>query len=213
MKKIKYEKGLWDSGVNLVAGVDEAGRGPLAGPLVAAAVVFDKDWVSKLLEETRRNNDVPSHWFWDINDSKKISEKKRTKLYEKISSTCLSYSVVAVDVKEIDKWGIGVANKVAMYKAVKKLKAAPEHVITDHFALEKWDMSTQTNITKGDQKSVSVAAASIIAKVTRDRLMFKIHEKFPVYGFDKHKGYGTKLHKEALKKFGRCEIHRKTFSY
>lgn len=177
----------------LVAGVDEAGRGPLAGPVVVAAVILPKEID-----------------FLGINDSKKITEKKREELFEKITKEAVAYSIIEVSEKEIDELNILAATKLGVKKAVESLKVHPGIVLTD--ALSGIDTKYNiVSVVKGDAKSLSIAAASILAKVHRDRKMKELAKEFPNYGFEKHKGYGTKKHYEALKEFGMCKIHRKSF--
>ena len=185
------EKKLWKKGYKFVAGIDEAGRGPLAGPVVAAAVILN----GKILKQ--------------IKDSKKLSEKQREEIFKKIKNCPeILWGIGIVSEKVIDKINILEATKLAMQKAVKNLNS--DFILIDgNFKINS--EIPQKSIIKGDQKVFSISAASIIAKVTRDRLMQKYHKKYPQYGFDKHKGYGTKKHFEALEKFGACKIHRKTF--
>ncbi len=191
---LKEEKKLWKKGFKYIIGLDEAGRGPLAGPVVVAGVLINPK-IKKLVK--------------GINDSKKLSKKQREKLY-KILVTCkdIKWSVAIVSEKIIDKINILEATKLAMRKVVKKLN--PDFLILDgNFLL---DISLpQKSVVKGDSKVLSVAAASIIAKVTRDRLMKKYHKKYPSYGFDSHKGYGSEFHMKMIKKYGPCPIHRKSF--
>jgi ribonuclease HII len=189
-----YEKEAYDKGIKLVAGIDEAGRGPLAGPVVAASVI------------------LPKGVFIDgLNDSKKLSPKKRDELFEVIKGKALSYSVGIVDEKYIDETNILVATKKAMLIAVQALEIKPELLLIDAVKLDSVDIN-QISIIKGDALSISIAAASIIAKVTRDRLIVEMDEKYPLYGFVKHKGYGTKDHISAIKKYGICPIHRVSFT-
>lgn len=191
---LDYELEYYKSGKKLIAGVDEAGRGPLAGPVCVAAVImpFEQD---KIIEE--------------INDSKKLTEKKREKLFEKIKNTAISYNIVFVDEKTIDSINILNATKLGMKQAIENLSVKPELVLIDAV---KIDTCVPTeSIIKGDAKSYNIAAASILAKVTRDKLMVELDKKYPEYNFKKHKGYGTKEHIENLKKFGKCEIHRNSF--
>ena len=176
----------------LVAGVDEAGRGPLAGPVVAAAVIMPRD---NIIE--------------GINDSKKLSPKKREELFEKITQTALAYNITEVGHAEIDEKNILNATKLAMKQACMKLTIKPDVVLTDFVHIDI-DVP-QVNITHGDSLSYNIAAASILAKVYRDRLMIQYAKKYPNYGFEKHKGYGTSEHIANLKKYGACGIHRKTF--
>lgn len=178
----------------LVAGIDEAGRGPLAGPVVCACVIMP-------LEEDKI--------IQGINDSKKLTEKKREELYEKIISTAIDYCIVPIDEKTIDEINILNATKLGMEKALSGLKNKPYIVLIDAVKINTTTM--QENIIKGDAKSYNIAAASILAKVFRDRLMKALAEKYPNYNFEKHKGYGTKDHIQALKQFGKCEIHRNSF--
>lgn len=210
----QYENNLLKQGKTLVAGVDEAGRGPLAGPLVASAVILDLIKVKKILDRYFTNNDVLDKkqlLYTQIRDSKKVTEGKRLILNELIKKEAISYSIVVISHKKIDSHGIGEANQMAFYETINNLRVKPQHVFTDHFEIKKLTREHQTNITRGDSVSISVAAASILAKVHRDKIMLNMHKKYPEYGFDKHKGYGTKQHFEALNKHGPCSIHRKTF--
>lgn len=178
----------------LIAGIDEAGRGPLAGPVVCACVIMPLD-EDKLID--------------GINDSKKLTEKKREELYDKIIERAIAYSIVEVDEKTIDRINILNATKQGMKRALDGLKAKPDVVLIDAVKLDT-DLP-QDNIIKGDAKSYNIASASILAKVYRDRLMKKLSVKYPQYNFARHKGYGTKEHIENLKKYGKCELHRETF--
>lgn len=190
---LKYEKELYKKGYKYICGVDEAGRGPLAGPVVAAAVILK-----------------PNMIIFGINDSKKLSEKKREELYEKISKEAVSIGVGIIDEKKIDEINILEATRLAMKQAISNLATIPEHALID--AEKKLDIKIgYTPIIKGDSLSESIAAASIIAKVTRDRIIRKIASKYLVYNFESNKGYGTKEHIEAIKKYGLTDIHRKTF--
>ena len=180
--------------LGLVAGMDEAGRGPLAGPVVCACVIMPLE-KEKLID--------------GINDSKKLSPKKREELFEKIVKTAISYSIVEVDEKTIDRINILQATKLGMKKALEGLSVKPAIVLIDAVKLDI-DIK-QENIIKGDAKSYNIASASILAKVYRDRLMVKLSKDYPEYHFDKHKGYGTKEHIDALKKYGKCPIHRDSF--
>ena len=189
-----YEMKRFDtdrSGGGYLAGVDEAGRGPLAGPVFAAAVVLPCDVIID-----------------GINDSKKLSEKKREKLYDEICEKALSYCIASVDEKEIDEIKILQATFKAMRNAVAGLSIKHDYVLIDGNISPGIECET---VVKGDSKSMSIAAASILAKVSRDRYIVKLSEKYPGYGFEKHKGYGTKAHYEAIEKLGICPIHRKTF--
>ena len=195
---LSEEKKLWKQGFKFVVGLDEAGRGPLAGPVVAAAVMLNlkfKNKNLKLLDE--------------VNDSKKLSEKQREILFKILADhEDVKWGIGIVSEKVIDKINILEASKLAMQKAIKKLDA--DYILIDGNFKIKFE-GQQKSIIKGDQKVFSIAAASIIAKVTRDRIMDKLHKKYPQYGFNKHKGYGTALHIEMIKKYGPCKIHRKTF--
>ncbi|MCD8180381.1 MAG: ribonuclease HII [Firmicutes bacterium] len=176
-----------------VAGVDEAGRGPLAGPVYAAAVIFEPDTVIK-----------------GINDSKKLSEKRREELFYEITERALAYNICSVDERRIDEINILNATFEAMNGAVAGLSVMPDFVLIDGNRISGMTIPHET-IVKGDSKSMSIAAASILAKVSRDRFICEIAEKYPEYGFEKHKGYGTKAHTDAILKYGPCPIHRKTF--
>ena len=188
---LNYEKKYNE---NIIAGIDEAGRGPLAGPVVCACVIMPLD----------ENNVIDG-----IDDSKKLSEKKREMLYEKIIEKAVSFSIVEVDEKTIDNVNILNATKLGMKKALEGLSVKPDIVLIDAVKIDT-DLP-QDNIIKGDALSYNIAAASILAKVYRDRLMKELSPKYPEYNFAKHKGYGTKEHIEALKKYGKCEIHRDSF--
>lgn len=194
MPDYDLEQQLKNKGFNLVAGVDEAGRGPLAGPVCAAAVILPLDCEID-----------------GLNDSKKLSEKKREALFDVIIDKAVAYDIQLVDHKTIDEINILNATMLAMTNAVNNLKTKPDFVIIDGNRLPSQLEIPANAVVKGDAKSMSIAAASILAKVTRDRLMLELAEKYPEYEFTRHKGYGTKLHQEKLREFGPCEIHRKTF--
>jgi ribonuclease HII len=189
----KYELQLIHSGFKFIAGVDEVGRGPLAGPVCAAAVILNPDI------------DIVG-----IKDSKKLSESQRQRLSDEIKSKCLAYSIEYASVEEIDEYNILNATKLAMKRAIDNLKLSPDYVLIDALTLETIDIP-QFPIIKGDDLSVSIGAASIIAKVERDRYMDDMSNKYPEYFFKSNKGYGTKEHIDAIKKYGICEIHRKSF--
>ena len=189
----EYENELYQKGIELVAGVDEVGRGPLVGPVVCACVILPKDYFNE-----------------EINDSKKISEKKREKLYDTIMQDAISVGIVMSSEKVIDEVNILEATKLAMKEAINNSKIKPQHVLIDAVKLDI-DIPS-TSIIKGDAKSQSIAAASIIAKVTRDRMMDELDEKYPQYLFKKNKGYGTKAHIEAIRQYGIIKEHRKTFA-
>lgn len=188
-----YENRLIAQGHIYIAGCDEVGRGPLAGPVVAAAVILDKD------------NKIEG-----LNDSKKLSEKKRMILDKEIKEKALAYHIVYIWPEEIDKINIYQASKKAMIEAIKSLKQQPTYILSDAMPLGDIGIPYES-IIKGDAKSATIAAASIIAKQERDRYMIEISKKYPAYGFEKHKGYPTKLHLEALKQHGVLDIHRKTY--
>lgn len=183
-----------NSNINYICGIDEAGRGPLAGPVVVAAAIMPKN---SMIE--------------GVNDSKKVSEKKREKLYEEITTNAIAWGVGIVDQNEIDSINILNATKKGLTNSIKELEVKPDLILVD--ALTKIDTLgiPYESIIKGDAKSYSISAASIIAKVTRDRIMRQWDELYPEYGFEKHKGYGTKIHIEAIKKYGICPLHRKSF--
>ncbi len=190
----KFEEELYDKQIELVCGVDEVGRGPLAGPVVVAACIMP-----------------PLLRIKGINDSKKLTEKKREELYKIIVKEAIAYNVVFVSEKEVDELNIYQATKKGMLEAINGLKVKPEHVLIDAMPLGELELP-HTSIIHGDALSASIAAASILAKVTRDHFMEKMDVKYPNYGFKRHKGYCTKAHIEALEKYGPCAIHRKTFA-
>jgi len=188
----QFEKALYEKGITRIAGVDEAGRGPLAGPVVAAAVILKKDAVLQY-----------------VDDSKKLSEKERELALIEIKEKALAIGIGISSVEEIDLINIYRASREAMLSAIKQLKVKPEYILTDAMPMEI-DIPMDA-IIKGDAKSVSIAAASIVAKTTRDAYMIEMDKLFPQYGFAKHKGYPTKEHIEALKTYGVTPIHRKTY--
>jgi len=192
---LDIEHSLWVQGIERIAGVDEAGRGPLAGPVVAAAVVFPRD---QRIEE--------------VDDSKKLSEKIREKLFDMIQRQALAVGVGVVDHEVIDTINILKATILAMQKALDALPLQPDYVLIDGNSFVHETLRYQ-NIIDGDAKSFTIAAASIIAKVTRDRMMREYDKQYPQYGFAQHKGYGTVSHRDAIRKYGYCEIHRKTFHF
>lgn len=189
----EYENDLIEKGYKLIAGCDEVGRGPLAGPVVAAAVILDD-----------------SMFIAGLNDSKKLTEKKRNELNIEIKKKALAYSIVYISEDEIDKINIFQASKKAMIEAINKLKLKPDFVLSDAMKLSELDIPF-LSIIKGDTLSASIAAASIIAKVERDRYMVELGMKYPKYGFDKNKGYPTKQHLLALSTYGVLPVHRKTY--
>ncbi len=190
---LEIEKELYDKGYSNIAGVDEAGRGPLAGPVCAAAVILPKGLVID-----------------EINDSKKLTEKKREILFDVIIQNAIAYSIQFAEPEIIDKINIKQATSLAMHKAVESLSVSADFVIIDGNDKIPYDIPYEY-IVKGDARSQTIAAASILAKVSRDRLMCSLDEKYPEYGLKKHKGYGTKAHIEAIQKYGVADIHRKSF--
>lgn len=187
------ENEIYASGISLICGVDEAGRGPLAGPVCAAAVILPRDL------------DIPG-----LNDSKKLSEKKREELFDVICREAAAYGIAFAGVEEIEKFNILNATFLAMNRAIAKLGVMPELALIDGNRNTGIEINSRC-IVKGDSKCADIAAASILAKVTRDRYMYEMAEKYPQYHFDKHKGYGTKLHYEAIREFGPSPIHRMSF--
>ncbi len=191
--KLHYEKALWHAGVHHIAGVDEAGRGPLAGPVVAAAIILP-----------------PGELIAGVDDSKKLAPQVRAQLYPLLLARCVDYGVGIVNADEIDRVNIYQASLLAMKKALAELRHAPGHVLIDGRAQLDLDLP-QTAIIKGDGLSCTIGAASILAKVVRDTIMKHYHRQFPRYGFHKHKGYATEDHLTALRQHGPCAIHRRSF--
>lgn len=200
----KIERKLYEQGIKSICGIDEAGRGPLAGPVVVASVI------------------MPEHSMIEgVNDSKKVSEKKREMIYEQIIQEAVAYGVGIIGQQEIDKINILNATKEGLTTCIKELEKdlqekkrefeKPDIILVDALTKINTDGISYQSIIKGDAKSYSIAAASIIAKVTRDRIMRQWDEVYPEYGFEKHKGYGTKVHIAAIKEYGPCPLHRKTF--
>ena len=195
----KFEKTIITDKINYIAGVDEAGKGTLAGPVTVGIVIFDiNNSNEKLLIDI------------GINDSKKISPTKRQKLYEYIVLNSISYSTGSSSESEIDSIGINESIQLALSRALGNLNQKPHHLLIDAIEYSYSDIP-QTSIIKGDQKSLSIAGASILAKVTRDNYMININNKYPHYFFNKNKGYGTKSHIDSIKKYGKSKIHRKSF--
>lgn len=188
----KYEKELIEKGIALIAGVDEVGRGPLIGPVVAAAVILPKNYKLD-----------------GLTDSKKLSEKKREMFYEIIKRDALAIGIGIIDEKRIDEINIYEATKEAMYMAINNLKIRPEHILIDAMPLNL-DIST-TSIIKGDLLSITISAASVIAKVTRDHMLYEIDKEYPMYDLKNNKGYGTKKHIEAIKTYGITKYHRLSY--
>ena len=187
------ENEIYDSGVNILCGVDEAGRGPLAGPVCAAAVILP------------RGLEIPG-----LNDSKKLSEKRREALYDVIISSTAAYGIAFADVEEIERLNILHATFLAMNRAIAQLSVKPELALIDGNRDSDIEVPSRC-IVKGDSRCADIAAASILAKVTRDRYMIKMAEQYPQYGFEQHKGYGTKQHYAALREYGATPIHRMSF--
>ena len=195
-EKLQFERALQAKGLQYIAGVDEVGRGPLAGPVVCAAVIMPLDEDKLVI---------------GVDDSKKLSEKKREQLAEEIKARALCYTIIEIDEKTIDEINILEATRLGMKKAIESLEIPPEVVLTDgnmtidtHFP--------QHSVIHGDALSYSIGAASIIAKVYRDKMMDKLAETYPHYGFEKNKGYGTAAHIQGIKEHGLCPIHRRTFT-
>ncbi|WP_301965145.1 ribonuclease HII [uncultured Ruminococcus sp.] len=193
MDWLEFEKEALAKGYKSVCGVDEAGRGPLAGPVCAAAVILPEGVIID-----------------GVNDSKKLSEKKRESLFDVIREQALSYSIAYATVDEIEEINILNATMLAMRRAIDGLDIKADYAMIDGNKIPPINIDAEC-IVKGDAKSMSIACASILAKVSRDRLLYKYAEEYPMYGFDKHKGYGTKVHREAILKYGPCPYHRKSF--
>lgn len=189
----QYENELYSKGYKLIGGIDEVGRGPLVGPVVTACVILPEDFVLD-----------------GLTDSKKLSEKKRDMFYDIIMEKAISVGIGIMDENVIDKVNIYGATKLAMYQAVDNMSVKPDYILIDAMKLDKLDVPS-TSIIKGDLKSITISAASVIAKVTRDRMMYELDKKYPMYKFAKNKGYPTKDHIEAISKYGILKEHRKTF--
>ena len=193
---LDYEKHLIQEGYKLIVGCDEAGRGPLCGPVVCAACILPLDYQNE-----------------EINDSKKLTEKKRNKLFEIIKKDAISYSIVVISPQEIDKINIYAASRKGMQEAIKNLTIKPDYILTDAMPLLEFEDTKKEALIKGDAKSMNIAAASILAKVTRDLIMDELDKKYPQYEFKKHKGYPTKRHLELLDQYGPIkEIYRYSYS-
>ncbi|MBN1162705.1 ribonuclease HII [Patescibacteria group bacterium] len=222
-----WERKLWNMGVRLIAGIDEVGKGPLAGPVVASAVIldlrkvfeFEEQYNNSTLDETNStetkepntHDKLKDTLYIEINDSKKISDKKRRLISDFLQSRVLDYAIAEISHEFIDKHGISTAVQLAFYQSIKGLDIKPEHVLTDFVHIRKITEQHQTNIIQGDSLSLTIAAASIIAKVHRDNIMIDMHNIYPQYQFHQHKGYGTKKHIQALREYGPCKIHRRSF--
>lgn len=192
-KMLAEENILWQKGLSLIAGIDEAGRGPLAGPVIAAAVIFE-----------------PETMIEGIKDSKQLSAAKREKLFEEIIIRAIDYGIGSASRDEIDRINIHAASMLAMKRAVERLKKEPDYLLVDGFKIPRYPLQ-QKALTSGDKRSMSIAAASILAKVTRDKIMSNLHNLYPQYGFDSNKGYGTLGHRQALLDCGPCPEHRESF--
>lgn len=190
---LKYEKELYKKGINLIGGVDEVGRGPLVGPVVAACVILP-----------------PNYELPGLDDSKKLSEKKRDKYYDIIMKDAVSVGIGIVDAKKIDEINILEASRLAMKLAIEDLDVKPEYILSDAMKLDNIDIPYEA-IIHGDALSLSIAAGSVIAKVTRDRMMYELDKNYPEYGFAQHKGYPTKKHLENIAKYGVLENYRFTY--
>lgn len=200
--RLAHERALWQQGSNLVAGVDEAGCGPLAGPVVAAAVVFPCGWLEPGLCPKLRG----------LNDSKQLTEEQREKFYTILTTHPeVRHAIAVVDVEMIDRINIRQAAWRAMHQALDQIEPRPEHVLVDGLRI-KWLPYEHTALVEGDAKSYSIAAASVLAKVTRDRLMVSFDREYPGYGFAEHKGYATPRHYAAIAERGPCPIHRRSFA-
>lgn len=193
---LNFEKSLWNSGYSMVCGLDEVGRGAFAGPVVVGAVIFPKN--SPLIK--------------GVADSKLLKPKIREQLSLEIKEKALAWSIAEIGLEEINSLGIGKATQLAFRKSVKLLKQSPDFLLIDAFFIDGIDKKIQKPIVNGDKICASISAASIIAKVHRDNLMVELAKTFPNYGFEKHKGYGTLLHREMIKKYGLSKVHRKSFN-
>ena len=191
-ERLKFENSAYEQGYQTIVGLDEAGRGPMAGPLVVGAVIFPRGF-----------------YMEEINDSKKLTEKKREALYGLIIENALAYQIEVIDVEEVDCLNVYQASKTGMLRAIEHLSVKPDYALSD--AMPLGESIDHQAIVKGDALSMSIGAASILAKVTRDRIMKDYDKIYPEYGFAKHKGYPTKQHKEALKTYGATPIHRRSF--
>ena len=191
---LDYEKSIYEQGYSLVVGCDEAGRGPLCGPVVCAACILPPSYQNEM-----------------INDSKKLTDKKRRILFEEIKKVAIDYAIVSISPQEIDQINIYEASRKGMSEAIKRMKIKPDYILTDCMPLLEFNEIPQENLVKGDARAMSIAAASILAKVTRDDIMEELDKKYPEYEFKKHKGYPTKRHIELMNEYGVFDIYR--FSY
>lgn len=193
---LQLEQKLWKSGYRYIAGLDEVGRGCFAGPVVVGAVIFPKNF--RIMD--------------GLADSKLLKPRQRENLESAIKNQALCWSIAEIGVRHINKHGIGKATQMAFRKAIKSLEKSPDFILIDAFYIKHLNRKRQKAVQDGDKICASISAASIIAKVYRDKLMKKLHKKYPKYGFAKHKGYGTKRHQEAIRKYGLTRIHRRSFN-
>jgi ribonuclease HII len=196
--QLDFERGLWRAGIGLVAGTDEAGRGCLAGPVFAAAVILPSDPASL-------------HFFSGVRDSKTLAASRREELRMLIERHSRAWAVGSSSSEEIDQLGILPATRLAMQRAIDGLESRPEHLLVDYVVLPEVP-TPQTRLVRGDARSLSIAAASILAKTHRDALMIQLSEQYPAYGFQTHKGYGTAGHRQAIERYGPCPLHRLSFA-
>jgi len=200
--RFAFERALWQGGLRIVAGVDEAGRGPLAGPVVAAAAVLPTEWLEAGLPDARK----------ELNDSKQLTGEQRERFFAVLTvRTDVRWAIGRAESDEVDRWNILEATHRAMNSALAQLRPAPQHVLVDGTRVKSFRFP-QSPLVQGDTRSYSIAAASVLAKVTRDRLMLAFDRQWPDYGFAAHKGYGTPQHLAALAALGPCPIHRRSFA-
>lgn len=195
---LAFEYSLWDKGIDFIAGIDEAGRGALAGPVVAAAVVLPPD-------------PGKHHHLKGLRDSKKLSPAERVAWDEILREIALTWGVGMASPQEIDSWGIVPATRIAAQRALHEVSQVPEHLLLDYLFLLNCEIP-QTSLIKGDERSLSIAGASILAKTTRDKILTEMDSTYPEYRFADHKGYGTTFHRSVLKRLGPCPIHRQSFA-
>jgi ribonuclease HII len=196
---LSFEQALWRKGFTLVAGIDEAGRGALTGPVAVGAVILPADLPDLATK-------LPG-----VRDSKQLTSRGRDHTALLIKQVALTWAVGLAEAAEIDQLGIAPATRLAAMRAIEQLASVPQHLLIDYLKLPKSDLP-QTSLVKGDQRSLSIACASILAKTTRDELMVRLSEQYPIYGFARHKGYGTATHLAAIRAYGPCPIHRRSFS-
>ncbi len=218
---MQFEQALWGRGVSLIAGVDEVGRGALAGPMVVCALILKQNDLCRVYKLLTNNDigdanpeELEKHkQYFQITDSKLLTPKKRGDLNDFILKNCLCYSIYQVTNQEIDALGLSACTQKAFSGAIKSLATKPEHILTDAFPVKEYPQTIQTNITAGDRVSITISAASIVAKVFRDKLMCDLgsQPEYAMYDFARHKGYGTKLHLQKISQHGVSKIHRRTF--